>query len=128
MPILIFALLFLSGCTPVDEQFERHLNRYAQAETSEELSGLLAGAALSDAISARAYLLDLGWSQKGHGVFSQTKLVESDRVQACLDISEVGFVSSDGEQVEVDREQERFLMSALFQNGKIVQIREVGLC
>jgi hypothetical protein len=129
--VLILLLLPLTGCSPAISDYQQVLDSYAQNAQSGELEQWLEGAALHEANQSQELLSNLGWKQVGSSRFSETRSISDTRVVSCLDVSEIRFVDSAGELLELERAAPRLLMQIDFSANsplKIQFVEKVGSC
>jgi hypothetical protein len=128
---LLLLTISLASCSPAISDYQRVLDSYAQNAQSGELAQWLEGAALHDANQSQELLSSLGWKQVGTSRFLETRFISDSRVVSCLDVSDVSFVDSAGESVELEREVPRLLMQIDFSEGsplKLQFVEQVGTC
>ena len=128
---LLILTLPLAGCSPAISDYQQVLDSYAQNAQSGEIAQWLEGAALHDANQSQELLSSLGWKQVGTSRFLETRFISDSRVVSCLDVSDVSFVDSAGESVELEREVPRLIMQIDFSEGsplKLQFVEQVGTC
>jgi hypothetical protein len=131
MKVLIFLTLFLAGCTPSIDSYQQTLDAYSESAFRGELETSLTGAALYQASQSRAVVFELGWTQVGKSRFEETRLLDSNKVSSCLDVSEVGFLDSSGVAISLERKVDRILMEIEFSKSNpplVASMKEVGQC
>ena len=131
MKVLIFLTLFLAGCTPSIDSYQQTLDAYSEAAFRGDLEASLTGAALHQASQSRAVVGELGWTQVGTSRFEETKLLDSNKVSSCLDVSGVSFLDSSGVAISLERSVDRILMEIEFSKSNpplVASMKEVGQC
>lgn len=130
MPVLLLLLLLLTGCSGSSEA--KLIDSYLADSAAGMESKVLTGRALSAQQQALALVAELGWSQSGLAKYSNLRVMEGGVLLFCLDVSNVGFVDSAGNQVKLTRPIEQLLMRARIQSlgheQKIENIEEAGSC
>jgi len=129
MPLVVLLILLLSGCASDSEA--QLLDTYLDDSSVGTKSEALTGRALVAQEKALELVAELGWSQAGRAEYSDLR-VSGNQITFCLDVSKVGFLDSNGEQVSLSRRVETLLMRAnLVGEGaaqKIEHIEEAGAC
>lgn len=98
MPLLLFLVLVLSGCSSQSELVESQLNAYAVgASRGADLTQWLTGNALQSAMQSAQLVKELGLTSYGSSRFSETVILDQDLFESCLDLSGVQFRDAGGE-------------------------------
>ena len=130
MPWFVALSLLLTGCSA--HQHQKLLDTYLFDSAQGRVSEALVGDALRGQIKALEVLKNLGWSQSGQARYFGLEVTEHSIMQFCLDVSDIRFTHSSGSEVELNRIQEKLLMTAhTVGHGstlRISSLQEVGKC
>lgn len=132
MRIALLSVLMLSACS-LRPDYQVLLDQYAlNAATTEALPKYLTADALESAIKSAELVSALGLQQIGTAIFENLEVRNNSLLSACLDVSNVQFVDSQGQSVELENRVARQSVTVWLEDSsgslKISRLETGGPC